>query len=167
MRCRNCGWDNPEGSLRCAKCNQPLTPSMATPAPHPVARPAAPSPAAPGPAQPAPHRFTVLDASAGMPMPPQQQPQSQPQPQQQPQQQPLKNCPQCKYPVTSYSDNCPNCGCQLVVPAPAPAAAPAIQAAPAPQVKDFKLTPITGGPAIPLHLGQVVEIGNVIYRFEQ
>ncbi|MDR1380857.1 MAG: zinc ribbon domain-containing protein [Tannerella sp.] len=24
MRCRNCGWDNPENSTRCVKCNQPL-----------------------------------------------------------------------------------------------------------------------------------------------
>ena len=28
MRCKNCGWENAEGSLRCSKCNAPLTGSM-------------------------------------------------------------------------------------------------------------------------------------------
>lgn len=28
MRCKNCGWENPEGSLRCSKCNAPLVGSM-------------------------------------------------------------------------------------------------------------------------------------------
>lgn len=28
MRCKNCGWDNPDGSLKCQKCNAPLKGSM-------------------------------------------------------------------------------------------------------------------------------------------
>lgn len=27
MRCRNCGWTNPDGIVRCQKCNQVLTPT--------------------------------------------------------------------------------------------------------------------------------------------
>ena len=28
MRCKNCGWENQDGSLRCSKCNAPLSGSM-------------------------------------------------------------------------------------------------------------------------------------------
>ena len=28
MRCKNCGWENPDNSVRCEKCNAPLTGSM-------------------------------------------------------------------------------------------------------------------------------------------
>lgn len=28
MRCKNCGWENPDNSLRCEKCNAPLSGSM-------------------------------------------------------------------------------------------------------------------------------------------
>ena len=142
MRCRNCGWDNPDGSLRCVKCNQPLTPSMAAPVQRPYQRPAAPGPAAPGPAQPSPHRMTVLDVRAGM---------EPPKPQ-------LQNCPKCGYPVTRFSDDCPNCG-TVIREAPAPAPAPAPVTGP-------RLIPVNGGPVIPLRPGTFIEIGSHKYRFE-
>ena len=28
MRCKNCGWENEDGSMKCAKCNAPLKGSM-------------------------------------------------------------------------------------------------------------------------------------------
>lgn len=36
MRCKNCGWENPQGNLKCEKCNAPLTGSMAGNSQRPV-----------------------------------------------------------------------------------------------------------------------------------
>ena len=162
MRCRNCGWENADGALRCMKCNQPLTPSMAAP---PQPRPA-PRPAAPSPAQPSPYRFTVLDARAGMPMPG-PMPTPPPAPAPEPPKPTLPICPNCRYPATDYSDACPNCGTRLVAPAPAPAPAnPYAQQNPYASATGPRLIPVDGGPVIQLRPGTFIEIGYHKYRFE-
>ena len=50
MRCENCGWENPEGSIKCEKCDQPfqkkpnLTPTIPETEPFDPAPPKEPGP---------------------------------------------------------------------------------------------------------------------------
>lgn len=93
MRCKNCGWENPEGRQNCEKCNTPLQGG------NPVSYQAPQSPAASSPQQEV-LRGTVHEsdvfgsagpaasgsASSGM-----------------------SQCPHCGYPVRPGMDACPNC----------------------------------------------------------
>jgi Putative virion core protein (lumpy skin disease virus) len=188
MRCRNCGWENADGALRCVKCNQPLTPSMAAPPPpRPAPRPAAPSypqppayqqptpayqqpspayqqpaPAYQQPAapQPAPHRFTVLDTSAAMPDMMRQMQQMQ-----QAQQMPPRPAPEPEPPKPELHI-CPKCG----YPATGYSDAcpncgtvlivqqPAPAPAPAPAAPSYAHASVTGPRLIPVDGGQVIPL---------
>lgn len=72
----------------------------------------------------------------------------------------LQNCPKCGYPVTQFSDDCPNCGHVLRTPTPAPALMPESP------VTGPRLIPVNGGPVIPLRAGTYIEIESHKYRFE-
>ena len=105
MRCKNCGWENPEGSLRCAKCNAPLMGSMVE-----GARPSSDSQES---THDMPLRGTVKesDVFGSFSTPPQPRvglvdegfaeshaPAS---------------CPRCNYPVRPDMNVCPSCGAPL------------------------------------------------------
>lgn len=92
MRCKNCGWENPNGSTKCEKCNASLSGAMGNGNPQ--------------------HRHQMHDESAGLkktvseksafgsnwvsadPVPP--------------------KCLKCGYPVTFDTKVCPMCGTELV-----------------------------------------------------
>ncbi|MBO4742558.1 MAG: zinc-ribbon domain-containing protein, partial [Bacteroidales bacterium] len=97
MRCKNCGWENQEGSIRCSKCNAPLTGSM-------VDR--GPAPAAPVPEHPL--SGTVKEApEAYQPYEPQAPQAAAPAPAE------VSSCPRCGYPTRPDMNVCPSCGVPL------------------------------------------------------
>jgi RNA polymerase subunit RPABC4/transcription elongation factor Spt4 len=84
MRCRNCGWENPDGATTCEKCHAALTETNQ----HNSTEANADR-----------MRSTVSEAfvfneGQGSNAP--------------------RTCPKCGYPVTDDSTTCPNCNCELV-----------------------------------------------------
>ncbi len=86
MRCKNCGWENPDGLTKCEKCHSNL--SDATPAHKPTT--------------PVSDRMksTVAEGVVF----------SDPTPVSSP-----KTCPKCGYPISEGSTSCPNCNFELLV----------------------------------------------------
>lgn len=86
MRCKNCGWENPDGLTKCEKCHSNL--SDATPAHKPT--------------MPVSDRMksTVAEGVVF----------SDPTPVSSP-----KTCPKCGYPISESSTSCPNCNFELQV----------------------------------------------------
>lgn len=86
MRCKNCGWENPDGLTKCEKCHSNL--SDATPAHKPTT--------------PVSDRMksTVAEGVVF----------SDPTPVSSP-----KTCPKCGYPISESSTSCPNCNFELQV----------------------------------------------------
>lgn len=84
MRCKNCGWENPDNSVRCEKCNAPLTGSMGSN--HSEAR----EPRVDG----NPLKKTVRESNNINPI----------------HENGLKKCPSCGYLYNSEIAVCPNCG---------------------------------------------------------
>ena len=98
MRCRNCGWDNPDTQTICEKCNSPLEPTGGNPYQN-YSQSAAEQPQSG-------MRSTVRESSifgnqaqAGV----QVQAAA-------PQQQETATCPTCGYPVAPGAQMCPACG---------------------------------------------------------
>lgn len=116
MRCKNCGWENPNGLTKCEKCNTPLGGAVKNQPTYGTIPEAAP--------QINPLNKTVNEAVVF--------------PQAQPAAAPAANaCPNCGYPMRPGVTDCPNCH-----QAAAPQAAPAPQPAPAPQ--QVKASPVQG-----------------------
>ena len=88
MRCRNCGWENPDGETKCEKCHGRL--GEATPAHKPTT--------------PVSDRMKSTVAEGVI--------FSEPSPISSP-----KTCPKCGYPISEGSTSCPNCNFELQ-PAP-------------------------------------------------
>jgi len=114
MRCKNCGWENPDNLTKCEKCNSPLDSG-------------APSFSAPAAAAPQNFNKTVNEAAffgAG------------------PAQTPIDAnvCPQCGYPMRPGVSECPNCHYGATVNPHAAQARP--KAGPAP--KQVKSSPVSG-----------------------
>lgn len=115
MRCKNCGWTNPDNAERCEKCNRPLitsTVSSSAPAVQPRQQGFKADPS---------NQRTRYDASGSTPQPsdygqrPQPNtdnkstqlyvtPQTGPDATETP-----ANCPDCGYPLTPGTTICPNC----------------------------------------------------------
>lgn len=94
MRCKNCGWPNDEGVARCVKCNAPLEGSMIDSNRKDY------QPAAGQAETPANLKGTVREMSSPFaPQPQQAQPQANGQ----------TNCPNCGYPLSANSSECPVC----------------------------------------------------------
>lgn len=97
MRCKNCGWENPNGLTNCEKCNTPLSGAVNN--------------QAYGPAAPQPVKLnkTVMEGEVF----PQPAPAA-----------PAANvCPSCGYPMRPGVKECPNCHQKVVdqaIPEPAP-----------------------------------------------
>lgn len=122
MRCKNCGWENDDNSLKCVKCNAPLTGSMASHQPSPSPRRAAENPLMGTVKESA--VFNDPYSSAARPFPEAVEPAPSPA-----QSRPT-GCPKCGYPVNPDFKSCPNCGYSFStgadvpgVPGPAGAAA--------------------------------------------
>ena len=115
MRCKNCGWENPNGLTKCEKCNTPLAGAVNNQPAYGTV------PEAPQAAQNL--NKTVFEAEVF------------------PQAAPAANaCPNCGYPMRPGVTDCPNCHQQAAQPvAPQPAPRPA---APAPQ--QVKAAPMSG-----------------------
>ena len=90
MRCKNCGWDNAEGLMRCEKCNAPLTGSMAegSSADGPTHKPMDSGAEI--------LKGTVREPGSGGAY---EGPRSVD-----------DRCPNCGYPLSAYTKKCPNCG---------------------------------------------------------
>ena len=88
MRCRNCGWENPDGETKCEKCHGSL--GDASPAHKPTT--------------PVSDRMKSTVAEGVI--------FSEPSPISSP-----KTCPKCGYPISEGSTSCPNCNFELQ-PAP-------------------------------------------------
>ena len=88
MRCKNCGWENPDGQTKCEKCHG----SLGQPSSHH------------NPTTPVSDRIRST-VSEGVVF-------SDPAPAAVP-----KTCPKCGYPISDNSSSCPNCGHELP-PAP-------------------------------------------------
>lgn len=95
MRCRNCGWENPDTNANCEKCGTRIDSSSAdVQSPSPMAAAAAPSA---GPASPlkATIRENDVFRAPANPVPPQQA---------------TTACSCCGYPLSPSADICPACG---------------------------------------------------------
>ena len=86
MRCRNCGWENPNGQTKCEKCHGSL--GDATPAHKPTT--------------PVSDRMKSTVAEGVI--------FSEPAPVSSP-----KTCPKCGYPISDGATSCPNCNFELQV----------------------------------------------------
>ena len=84
MRCKNCGWENPDGSNVCEKCNTSLSVSN-------ISAPATGN-----------DSFAKSTVSEQVYFGNNQN-----------QNEGSKSCPQCGYPVSSSFENCPNCNAHL------------------------------------------------------
>lgn len=115
MRCKNCGWENPNGLTKCEKCNTPLAGAVNNQPAYGTI------PEAPQAEQNL--NKTVFEAEVF------------------PQAAPAANaCPNCGYPMRPGVTDCPNCHQQAAQPAaPKPAPRPAT---PAPQ--QVKAAPMSG-----------------------
>lgn len=100
MRCKNCGWENQEGSIRCSKCNAPLTGSMVDRGPI-QAPPVLEQPLS-GTVKEAPEAYQAYEPQA--PVAPQAQ-QAAPME--------VSSCPRCGYPIRPDMNVCPSCGVPL------------------------------------------------------
>lgn len=101
MRCRNCGWENPDTNTCCEKCGAPIDASSAIQIP--VSEPVQSAPMS-GTASPL--RSTVRESevfSAAI-----NNAAAQPQQQSQPQE-----CPCCHYPISPGTTVCPACGTSI------------------------------------------------------
>ena len=88
MRCKNCGWENPQGSLKCEKCNAPLSGSMVGSAHAPVSRSSEPSIIKGTIPEGQVFGSAGLGSSAILD----------------------NNCSKCGYPLARGMNVCPNCG---------------------------------------------------------
>ncbi len=144
MRCLNCGWDNPQGTLCCLKCGQPIIQSSPAVAPSEVNVAATPeisgratrvvSDATAAEPQPKPtvlnvqveesrHRATMLHNP--MPETPATGGEAAPAT--------PGVCPKCGYPVVAGSRACPNCGAEIAeVSTPTQASTPPPSPSPIP-----------------------------------
>lgn len=84
MRCRNCGWDNPDGNVKCEKCNAPLDGSMIDGYQSPKANPQTDSRSL---------KMTRYENSSETPFQAEEE----------------KVCPHCGYPSVKEAKKCPNC----------------------------------------------------------
>lgn len=84
MRCRNCGWENDLGALKCDKCNAPLNGSMVDDHQHSHVED---EPSAPILSKTVRECGTLHDANDN-----------------------LKKCSSCGYLYSPEMNNCPNCG---------------------------------------------------------
>ena len=90
MRCRNCGWSNPDGATSCEKCKQPLEasqPVMASPVPQESFQPIQEN-----------LRKTIRESR-----PYESQPVSPASPD-------TSSCSKCGYPLADGTEFCPSCG---------------------------------------------------------
>lgn len=93
MRCKNCGWENPEGSLRCAKCNAALADSAPVNSFQESNPASTPGANLKGTVKEGQIFGSQVRQSAG----PDQG----------------HTCPKCGYPVARNVEMCPNCGTSL------------------------------------------------------
>lgn len=91
MRCKNCGWNNPDNLQLCEKCHSKLIS-------HHSKRQSAIPPAPERPAIPQRPDFKNSQADSFSPMHSSAPAQS------------AASCPNCAYPVSKFSSTCPNCG---------------------------------------------------------
>ena len=84
MRCKNCGWENPDGTTKCEKCHASLGDAT------PVHKPTTPVSDR--------MRSTVAEGAIFTEFTPSVAP---------------KTCPKCGYPVSDDSTSCPNCNHEL------------------------------------------------------
>lgn len=91
MRCKNCGWENPQGNLKCEKCNAPLSGSMVNgPSPSSASRQSEPS-VLKGTIP----EGQVFGSQAGAKIDVSRD---------------NHTCPKCGYPIARGMNVCPNCG---------------------------------------------------------
>lgn len=88
MRCRNCGWENPDGQTSCEKCHSSLNDAAPAHKPTTPVSDRMKSTVAEG---------VIFEDSAPVAAP--------------------KTCPKCGYPISDNSTSCPNCNHELQ-PAP-------------------------------------------------
>lgn len=84
MRCKNCGWENPDGQTKCEKCHADLTDTSSS---HKDTAPVSER-----------LRSTVAEDVGFMESIANSTP---------------KTCPKCGYPISNNSNNCPNCDYEL------------------------------------------------------
>ena len=89
MRCKNCGWENPQSNLRCEKCNAPLTGSMAGEYRRPVQSNPIESVNLKGTVPEGQIFGSQVSRHADIPD---------------------HSCPECSYPIARDMKICPNCG---------------------------------------------------------
>ena len=112
MRCRNCGWDNPDGNVKCEKCNAPMsdikanerTPQYGTARDEYVPRATV--------VRNTPDEFNVRATVTG--------------------------CASCGYPIKPGDTECPVCGAPIAGNRQAPAFEKTIPQAPAPAPAPIK-----------------------------
>ena len=84
MRCKNCGWENPDGQTKCEKCHADLADTSSS---HKDTAPVSER-----------LRSTVAEDVGFMESIANSTP---------------KTCPKCGYPISNNSNNCPNCDYEL------------------------------------------------------
>lgn len=84
MRCKNCGWENPDGQTNCEKCHGSLGDAIPAHKPTTPVSDRMKSTVAEG---------VVFSDAAPMSAP--------------------RTCPKCGYPISDSSTSCPNCNCEL------------------------------------------------------
>lgn len=89
MRCKNCGWENPQSNLKCEKCNAPLTGSMAGDSGRSVQS----SPVEGMNLKGTVSESQIFGSQVARPAGAQN-----------------RSCPKCGYPVARDMKVCPNCG---------------------------------------------------------
>lgn len=87
MRCNNCGWDNPDGALKCTKCNAPLDGSMANNYQSMNQEPVSSANML---------KKTVREVGGNVSSPSDEM-----------------NCPRCGYPIAEGMRICPQCGSSI------------------------------------------------------
>jgi ssDNA-binding Zn-finger/Zn-ribbon topoisomerase 1 len=92
MRCENCGWDNPEGNVRCEKCNVPLNNSMDSPREGGV------------------YNYTAFEGSGKLAEATGNIGKTLRESEALKNEEPPVTCPKCNYRIRANEKSCPNCG---------------------------------------------------------